>query len=141
MTGYSVRFRVMDTDQNTIGDQPGNWTYQEHTHISTHTVIESLINGVNYQTQVLARSTAGDSALGHPRPLPLPRRRSPISRWQPTVIVWNRSLRVSWTAPASNGAAVTDFDLRWRACTAADKTCASSPTWGSWTDRGGEDYL
>ncbi len=137
VTGYSVRFRITDTDNNQTGDQPGNWMYQGHTDTSTLTVIESLTNGVSYQAQVLARSQAGDSAWSSSAAA-APAAQKPDQPVAPTVIVWNRSLRVSWTAPASNGAAVTDFDLRWRACTATDKSCASSPTWGSWTDRGNE---
>ncbi len=137
VTGYSVRFRVTDTDDNQSGDQPGSWMYQGHTDTSTSTVIESLTNGVSYQAQVLARSAAGDSAWSSSAAA-APAAQKPDEPVAPTVVVRNRGFWVSWAAPASNGAAVTDFDLRWRACTATDKSCATSPAWGSWTDRGGE---
>ena len=34
----------------------------------------------------------------------------------------------------TNGSSITDYDVQYRACTATPKSCASSPTWGSWTD-------
>ena len=137
ITGYSVRYRITDTDDTLTGNQAGAWTYEGHTDTSTGTVIESLTNGVSYQVRVLARSADGDSAWSDSTEA-TPTAQKPDTPVAPTVIVWNQSLRVSWTAPNSNGATVTDFDLQWRACTATDKTCATSPSWGSWTDRGGE---
>ena len=46
----------------------------------------------------------------------------------------NRTLTVSWTPPHSYGSAVTDYDIQYRRCTATDKTCATSPTWTTWSN-------
>ena len=57
----------------------------------------------------------------------------------PTLTAKNQGLDVSWTAPADNGASISDYDVQYRACTkSADLTCASDPTWGSWNNRTGE---
>ena len=44
---------------------------------------------------------------------------------------------------SNDSGGITDYDVRYRACTATDGdtavlTCATNPTWGSWTDRTGE---
>ena len=52
----------------------------------------------------------------------------------PTLTYGNAQLGVSWTAPADNGDAISDYDVQYRACTATPKTCTSSPTWGSWIE-------
>ena len=45
----------------------------------------------------------------------------------------NLSLAVSWQAPTSVvGAAVSGYVVEYRACTATQATCTSSPAWGSW---------
>lgn len=51
----------------------------------------------------------------------------------------NAGLSVSWTAPTRTSDATSNddpelsgYDVQFRACTAADKTCRSSPTWGIW---------
>ena len=52
----------------------------------------------------------------------------------PTVTGGDQQISISWSAPSNdNGSSVTDYDLRYRACTATDKTCETSPTWGSWS--------
>ena len=55
------------------------------------------------------------------------------------VVPRNAGLTVSWTAPTrtadttnNNDPDVTGYALEYRACTALDKTCRSSPTWSAW---------
>ena len=101
----------------------------------TTTTLSSLTNGTAYQVRVAATNRSGDSswstsATATPAD-------EPAKPSAPTVTVWNKSLRVSWTAPADNGASITDYDVRHRACTANPATCASNPTWGQWTTLSG----
>ena len=58
-----------------------------------------------------------------------------------TLTHGNTSLTVSWSAPANNGASISDYDVQYRACTlSTDLTCSDSntATWGAWTNRSGE---
>ena len=139
ITGYSVRYRITDTDDDTSGNQPGSWTYRNHPDASTTgTVIGSLTNGVGYEVQVLARSAIGDSAWSATA-TGTPAAQKPDPPAAPMLTVWNQRLNVTWAPPAANGSVITDYDLEYRACTATPKTCATNPTWETnWTDRGGE---
>ncbi len=56
-----------------------------------------------------------------------------------TVASRNAGLSVSWTPPtttsdtsSNDDPEVTGYAIQFRACTAADRTCTSSPTWGTW---------
>ena len=50
-----------------------------------------------------------------------------------TATARNAGLAVSWRAPTSSvGAAISGYVAEYRACTAALRTCTSSPSWGSW---------
>ena len=142
ITGYSVRYRITDTDDDTSGDQPGSWTYRNHPDASTTaTVIGSLTNDVGYDMQVLARSANGDS-LWSESATGTPAAQKPDKPAAPMLTVWNQRLRVTWTPPASNGSVIIDYDLQYRACTlSTDLACSNSKTatWETnWTDRGGE---
>ena len=143
ITDYDVRYRVKDTDQNTIGNQPGNWQSQPHTGAAVTTAISGLTNGTVYQVQVRAANSVGVggwSLLANATPAsnstftPQP----PDAPDTPTIAVWSQGLAVSWSAPATNGSAVTDYDVQYRVCTATPKTCTSNPVWGSWTGRSDE---
>ena len=58
----------------------------------------------------------------------------PTTPAAPTITVKYQYLKVSWTAPSANDAAITDYDVRYRACTATPKTCPDADdTWGTWT--------
>ena len=97
---------------------------------------DRLTNETAYQIQIQATNSVGDSpwsasATGTPTP------QKPDAPDAPTLTVKNESLDVSWTAPADNGATITDYNVQYRACTATDGdtavlTCATNPTWGSW---------
>ena len=135
ITDYDVRYCIHSTGcvaaewQSLIGsDDPGT---------STTATISGLTNGVRYRVQVRAANGSGPgpwspSAFESPSTVP-------DAPAVPTVTTGHKSLEVSWTVPADGGAPVTDYDVQYRACTkSADLTCATSPTWGSWTDRTGE---
>ena len=117
ITDYDVQYRACTATPKTCASNPtweSSWT--EHAPNTTSTAITAtvtgLTNGTAYQVQVRATNSVG------------------VSAWSASA----KGLGVSWTAPASNGSSITDYDVQYRACTATPKTCASSPTWGSWTD-------
>ena len=137
VTGYSVQYRIKDTDQGTSGDQSGSWVSHSHSGTGVSTTIGSLTNNTVYQVQVQATSAAGGSgwsASGQGTPAP----QKPDAPAVPTLTVKNESLDVSWTAPSGNGAAISDYDVQHRVCTATPTTCVTNPAWGNWTDRSGE---
>ena len=128
ITDYDVQYRACtatDSDTNvlTCATNPtwGSWTEWNSSNTSTATTaaITGLTNGTKYQVQLQAANSVGDSvwsASASAAPAPEP----PNAPAAPTVSVWNAELRVSWTAPNDNGAAITDYDVQYRACTATD---------------------
>ena len=135
ITGYKVG-RCSASCSNDAG-----WTVKTLTETGTTTDLTGLTNGTAYQVRVAAVNRSGDSAWSDTTTeTPADEPDAPAA---PTVTVWNQQLTVSWTAPADNGASITDYDVQYRACTATDGdtavlTCANNPTWGAWTDRTGE---
>ena len=135
ITDYDVQYRACTATPKTCASSPtwGSWTDHTHDGTGTGTTISGLTNGTAYQVQVQATNGVGDSAWSDSAN-GVPAAQKPSAPTAPTLTPGNASLGVSWTAPASNGSAITDYDVRYRACTATPKTCASSPTWGSWTE-------
>ena len=125
ITGY----KVGRCDNSTGCDAASEWTTETLTGTGTSTTLTGLTNGTAYQVRVAAVNRGGDSswsASATATPA-----RAPSQPAAPTVTVWNKSLNISWTAPSANGAAISDYDVQYRACTqSADLTCATNPTWG-----------
>ncbi len=116
---YDVRYRPSG----------GNWLELPDTSRSTSTTatITGLTNGTAYEVQVRAGNSAGDgpwsaSATG----TPVAAASAPSQPSRPTLTAGDGQLDVSWNAPASNGAAITDYDVRYRR------------SGGSWTELSGE---
>ena len=111
-------------------------------HNQTDIALTGLTNETAYQVRVAAANRSGlgawsDTVTG----VPTPQKPDPPTGF--TVARKDRAVDVSWTAAVSNGSAITDYDVQYRKCTATDGdtavlTCATNPTWGSWTDRSGE---
>ena len=103
LSGFKVQYKASSSS---------DWT--SHTFSSTGTTtsatIGSLTNGASYDVQVRATNAQGDSpwsatatsAVGSP------------SRVTATVAPGDTQLVVSWTAPANNGNAIDDYDVRYR---------------------------
>ena len=113
---YDVRYRTGG----------GSWTEAPDAVKSTSTMvtIPGLRNGTAYEVQVRAGNSAGDGEWSgqrdrHRRWRRLRRRRP---RLGPNVTAGDGQFGVSWTAPAANGAAIDDYDVRYR------------PAGGSWTE-------
>ena len=92
-------------------------TWSSHTFSSsgstTSTTVGSLTSGTSYDFQVRAGNTLGDSpwsatATEAPSGPPAP----PAA---PALTTGNAQLGVAWTAPASGGSAITDYDMQYRA--------------------------
>ena len=105
---YDVRYRAVG----------GTWTALPDAVPSTATsvTITGLANGTSYEVQVRAGNSAGDgpwsaSATG----TPVAAARPPSAPAAPTLTAGDGELTASWTAPAANGAAIDDYDVRYRA--------------------------
>ena len=91
------------------------------------TTITGLTNRTAYEVQVRAGNSVGKgswsaSATG----TPVAAASVPDAPSRPTLTPGDRQLGVRWSAPASNGAAITDYDVRYRR------------SGGGWSDHPGE---
>ena len=93
---------------------------------ATMATITGLTNGTAYEVQVRAGNSAGDGpwsagATGTPAAAVTPAS-PPSAPSAPTLRAGDGRLTASWTPPADNGAAIDDYDLRYR------------PSGGVWTE-------
>ena len=103
ISGYDVQYS---------SDSGATWLSHTHTGTGASATIPTLTNGTSHQVQVRAKSSVGTGPwspsaaviVGTPAP--------PIA---PTLTVGNAQLAVAWAAPTTNGAAITDYDVRYRA--------------------------
>ena len=120
ITDYDVRYKRSSSS---------TWSSHAFTGRGKSTTITGLTAGVTYHVQVRAGNSAGEgewSLSGRAASIEGPGRPA-----APSVSVASAtSLRISWTAPASGGSAITDYDVRYKR--------SSSSTWSShaFTGRG-----
>ena len=88
-----------------------NWTELDDSTASTalSATVATLTNGTSYQVQVRAGNTHGDGPWSPSATL---KAGLPAAPAAPTLTSGNAQLSVSWTAPANNGSAITDYDVR-----------------------------
>ena len=103
ITDYDVRYKRSSVT---------SWSSHSFSGTGTSTTIDDLTNGTAYQVQVRAQNSAGESnwsssATATPRG-------KPARPARPTLSAGNGELEVEWTAPANNGAAITDYDVRYK---------------------------
>ena len=141
ITDYDVQYRACTATPLTCTTSPtwGDWNVHAHTGTGTAATITGLTNNTAYQVQVRATNSQGTSGWSAASAKAVPVPQKPDAPSSPTMTVWNKELRVSWTAPADNGATITDYDVQYRACTAAQLSCANNPTWGNWTEWNASD--
>ena len=101
ITHYDLQYRIS-----------GSWT-QIDTITSRSRIITGLTNGSSYQVRVRAVNRAGDgswssTATATPGAVP----NAPAA---PSLTSSNNQIAASWSAPGNNGAAITHYDLRYRA--------------------------
>ena len=112
--GYDVEWR-----QGT----EGNWTDLNHTGLVRSAVITGLTNGQEYQVQVRANNSVAPgnwSGTSQATPSTTPAQIKLLG-----VGIESESLVASWSAPADNGAPISDYDVQYR----QGNTGAFSP-WG-----------
>ena len=112
ITDYDVRYKRSSSS---------SWTSHSFAGTGTSTTIAGLTAGTAYDAQVRAGNAAGEGAWspsgsGTPRAVPDRPAAPTVSAASAT------SLRVSWTAPASGGSAITDYDVRYKRSSASSWT-------------------
>ena len=106
ITSYDVHYR----------EAGGNWTDASHAGTSTTKRIESLAADTAYEVRVRASNAEG---AGDWSPAASGRTdvaaEAPDAPSAPTLTAGTTWLEASWTAPADNGAAITGYDVHYRA--------------------------
>ena len=110
ITGYSVQYRTGS----------GNWSDWTHGGTATTATITGLTNGTAYQVRVRTVNKIGNgswsnSVVGTPAGLPA----APAA---PTLAESDQQLTVTWISPVNNGAAITGYDVQYRAGDRGDFT-------------------
>ncbi len=118
ITSYTIRHRVTDT---------GSWTTSSALGTSTLSYeITGLTNGTEYEVQVQATNTAGDSGYSDSakaKPCTVPSKPA-----APTLASSDQKLTASWTEPSGGGCDITGYTIRHRATGTTTWTTSSSQT-------------
>ena len=103
VTDYDVQYRETGT----------NWQTASHVGTGTTKRIENLVADTAYQVRVRATNAEGS---GDWSPLASARTDAgvPDAPSAPTLTAGTTWLEASWTEPADNGAAITDYDVQYR---------------------------
>ena len=112
---YDVRYRPSGEAWTELPDAVKN--------TATTAVITGLTNGTSYEVQVRAGNSVGDGAWSASATgTPVAAASVPSAPSPPTLTAGDGELSASWSAPADNGAAIDDYDVRYR------------PSGGAWTE-------
>ena len=105
ITGYDVHYR----------ETGGNWTDANHSGTATTMRITGLTADTAYQVRVRASNAEGE---GDWSPAASARTdaaaEAPDAPAAPSLTVGETWIEASWTAPADNGSAITDYDVHYR---------------------------
>ncbi len=108
ITDYDVEYRTFSQAKL------GNWVHwnPSETSTSTTTTITGTDNGTDYQTRVKARNSAGDGGWSpHSDGV---KSGAPATPAAPGLTPGSNKLAVTWAAPADNGSAINNYDVRYR---------------------------
>ena len=128
---------ISDYDVQYKKSSVSTWTNANHSGTGTTKTISSLTNGTEYDVQVRATNSVGDSAWSSSvsgTPDQVPRKPS-----KPTVTRGDQQLSVSWSAPTNNGTDITDYDVQYKKSTDSDWTSHSFTGTGTSTTITGLD--
>ena len=103
ITGYDVQYRVTN----------GSWLEADHSGTGTTKRIAGLSPGTAYEVRVRATNAEGSGGWSPPASASTDAD-VPDAPAPPTLTAGSTWLEASWTAPAGNGAAVTDYDVQYR---------------------------
>ena len=103
LTGYDVEYS---------SDSGSNWTAATHSGTTASATIGSLTNSTSYDVRVRAKNSVGDGPWSDTASA-TPATQKPDKPAAPTLTAGHQEIAVSWTAPAANGAAITDYDVRY----------------------------
>ena len=128
---------ISDYDVQYKKSSVSTWTNANHSGTGTTKTISSLTNGTEYDVQVRATNSVGDSAWSSSvsgTPDQAPRKPS-----KPTVTRGDQQLSVSWSAPTNNGTDITDYDVQYKKSSDSDWTSHSFTGTGTSTTITGLD--
>lgn len=141
ITGYVLQHRECLATPKSCTSSPrwSDWEPHSDTSDGTSREVSNLTNGTKYQVRVQATSRTGalTSASGWTPIKSATPAAVPDAPTSLTLTAEDRQIGARWDAPGDNEAAITDYDIEYRACIAtgsdaADRSCDSNPTWGSW---------
>ena len=130
VTGYSVQYRLSDTDDNTQGNQPGAWQAVAHEGTGTEASVTGLAAGTKYDVRVAAVSAAGTGGNAEVSGMTQAAGVPGVVRNLAVDAISNSSLSVTWEVPA--GSAVTGYAVQFRLVDADGGTDGNQP--GAWQD-------
>ena len=96
-------------------DNDDNWATKQ-VNADTYNSIVNLTNGVAYQVQVRAKNEIGASAWSD---VQTETPGIPLAPGAPTLTAGDHKLLVNWSATTNNGAAITDYDVRYKKSSAS----------------------
>jgi titin len=138
---YDVAHCVSTADCSIDGDwsSPDTVTSSGTNPPGTTYTITSLNNGTTYRVRVRAVNDVGGAGQGlgpwssSASGTPSLRPDAPAA---PSINPGDRKFSLSWGQPSSNGLAITQYIVGYRACTATPRDCTGAdPTWGNWAER------
>ena len=116
ITDYDVQYRACTDSDKTCpaaDDTWGAWTDASHTGTATSATLTSLTNSTAHQVRVRAANAVGSGTWSASAGAVPGSDAPPTAPLQPTVNPGDGQITVTWTAPADNGAAITDYDIRY----------------------------
>lgn len=100
ITDYLIQYRYID---------PITWeTFSDTVSPATSAIVTSLANGTTYSFRIAARNAAGTSAYSSASTFVIPAG-VPDTPAAPTPTAGNGQVSLAWTAPHTNGSAITDY--------------------------------
>ena len=111
VSGYDVQYRNASS---------GGWSSWPHAGTTRSATITGLTNNTEYEVRVRARNAVGNGPWSTVKATPIPEK--PDAPAAPTLTSSGTTMTVSWTAPLSNGADISDYDIEYSSDNGANWT-------------------